>query len=134
MADAPASPPSGSDKAGASPEHRLADRGAAWIFGVALGLSLAALAISLAVALSTPGRLPLAAESDAPSLVLILSTATSVVSLIGLLSTNLLAWRREARDTREAELELQRQRLEIEKLKLDLEKQRSNTQHATRNT
>lgn len=128
MADETTSPPSDAAIAGASrPGRRLAYRGAAWIFGVALGLSLAALAISLAVALNTPGRLPLAAESDAPGLVLILSTATSVVSLIGLLSTNLLAWRREARDTREAELELQRQRLEIEKLKLELEKQRSNT-------
>lgn len=128
MADEPTSPPSDAATPGASrPERRLAFRGAAWIFGVALAGSLAALAISLAVTLSTQGRLPLAADSNAPSLVLILSTATSVVSLIGLLSTNLLAWRREARDAREAELELQRQRLEIEKLKLDLEKQKSNT-------
>ncbi len=127
MADAPTSPPSDTDLVAAGrPERRLAYRGAAWTFGLALVVSLAALGVSLAVSLGAGGRLPLTAEDDAPSLVLVLSTATTVVSLIGLLSTNLLAWRREARETRETELELQRQRLEIEKLKLELEKQRGN--------
>lgn len=128
MADTKAAPTPAADAApGADrPTPRLAYRGAAWAFGLALAVSLAVLAGSLAVLLSSAGRLALAAEGEAPSLVLILSTATSLVSLIGLLSTNLLAWRREARDSREAELELQRQRLEIEKLKLELEKQRSN--------
>jgi hypothetical protein len=129
MADTkPLQPSDASDAAGAGRSGpRLAYRGAAWAFGVALLLSLAALAVSLAVTLSSGGRLPLAAEDEAPSLVLVLSTATTVVSLIGLLSTNLLAWRREARESRETEVELQRQRLEIEKLKLELEKQRRNT-------
>ncbi len=121
----PAQPSDASNAASAGRTGpRLAYRGAAWAFGLALLVSLAVLGVSLAVMLNAGGRLPLAAEDEAPSLVLILSTATTVVSLIGLLSTNLLAWRREARESRETEVELQRQRLEIEKLKLELEKQR----------
>lgn len=104
---------------------RLAYRGPAWLFGLVLAISLAVLVISLAAALSAGGRLPLAAEDAESNLALIVSTATSVVSLIGLLSTNLMAWRREARDAREAELDLQRQRLELEKLRLELEKSRN---------
>jgi hypothetical protein len=107
--------------------RRLAYRGAAWSFGVILGLSLAALALSLVVALTTPGRLSVAAEPEAPGLVLVLSIATSLFSLVGLLSTNLLAWRREAREARETAVQLQRQQLEIEKLKLELEKQKRAT-------
>jgi hypothetical protein len=124
MADHAASSPA--DASQTSPgRSRLAYRGPAWAFGLVLALSLAALIVSLAVALSAGDRLPLAAEDDESSLALIISTATSVISLIGLLSTNLMAWRREARDAREAELDLQRQRLELEKLRLELEKSRN---------
>lgn len=104
----------------------LAYRGARWTFAVLLGLSLALVIASVLLVMATEGRQPNAAEpAPASSLVLILSSATSIVSLIGLLSTNLLAWRREAREARAAELQLQHDQLEIEKLKLELAKARA---------
>jgi hypothetical protein len=115
--------PSGSPAEGPS-SRRLAYRTAAWAFGVILVLSTALLVWSLFTYLTTVQRRSLLAEADASSLVLVISIATSLVSLIGLLSTNLLAWRREAREARTAEVQLQRQQLEIEKLKLELEKQK----------
>ncbi|MEI2691844.1 MAG: hypothetical protein V9H69_19935 [Anaerolineae bacterium] len=119
--------PSPADANETSPaQPRLAYRGAAWLFGLALLVSLVLLIVSLIALVGSGGRLPMEADEDGSSLALIISTATSAVSLIGLLSTNLMAWRREARDAREAELDLQRQRLELEKLRLELEKQKSN--------
>jgi hypothetical protein len=114
------------ESAAAGSSHRLAYRSVAWIFGVVLVLSVALLVFSLvAVMATTGGRQPMLAEPmPASSLVLVISTATSIVSLIGLLSTNLLAWRREAREARSSEIELERQRLEVEKLRLELEKQK----------
>lgn len=94
------------------------------MFGALLGLSLAVLAVSLGAYLVMAGRAPLAVDSQTSGVVLAISVATSIVSLVGLLSTNLLAWRREAREDRAAELQLQRQQLEIEKLRLELEKQK----------
>lgn len=94
------------------------------MFGVLLGFSLAVLAVSLGAYLVMTGRAPLAVDSQTSGLVLTISVATSVVSLLGLLSTNLLAWRRETREARAAEVQLQRQQLEIEKLKLELEQQK----------
>jgi hypothetical protein len=92
---------------------------------VILALSVVVLMLSLIAIMSAAGRQPMLAEPvPASSLVLVISTATSIVSLIGLLSTNLLAWRREAREARSSEIELERQRLEIEKLRLELEKQK----------
>jgi hypothetical protein len=119
-------PPQGqADKGAAGSSHRLAYRGAARLFGVILALSVALLAFGLIAAMATPGRQPMLAEPvPASGLVLVISTATSIVSLIGLLSTNLLAWRREAREARSSEIELERQRLEIEKLRLELDKQK----------
>jgi uncharacterized membrane protein len=105
--------------------RRLAYRGVAWAFAVILVLSVALLVFSWVAVVATTGRQPMLAEpGPASSLVLIISTATSIVSLIGLLSTNLLAWRREAREARSTEIQLQRQQLEIEKLRLELEKQK----------
>ena len=97
---------------------------AAALFGVLLGISLTVLAVSLGAYLAASGRAPVPTDQQSPSLVLAISVATSIVSLIGLLSTNLLAWRREAREARTAEIQLQRQQLEIEKLRLELEKQK----------
>ena len=120
MADTSSRPPANP----AQPERRLAYRGAAWAFGLALGLSLVALAALLIMTWANGGRSPLSADEGESNLALILSTATTVVSLIGLLSTNLMAWRREARLAREAEVDLQRQRLELERLRFELEKER----------
>ena len=122
MADTSPPAPAGETR----PARPLAYRRLAWAFGLALGLSLVVLAGALIAAWATGLRSPLTAAEEESSLALILSTATTVVSLIGLLSTNLMAWRREAREAREAEIDLQRQRLELEKLRLELEKQRRN--------
>ncbi len=97
---------------------------AAALFGALLGISLAMLAVGLGAYLAASGRAPVPTDQQSPSLVLAISVATSIVSLIGLLSTNLLAWRREVREARSAEIQIQRQQLEIEKLRLELEKQR----------
>ena len=113
------------ESAAAGSSHRLAYLGVAWVFGVILILSVAFLVFILATVMVTEGRQPMLAEpTPVSSLVLIISTATSVVSLIGLLSTNLLAWRRETREARASKIEMERQRLEIEKLRLELEKQK----------
>ncbi len=104
--------------------RQQAARRAAAMFGGLLGLSLAMLAVSLGAYLAVAGRAPLTVDSQSSGVVLAVSVATSIVSLIGLLSTNLLAWRREARESRSAEVQLQRQQLEIEKLKLELDKQK----------
>jgi hypothetical protein len=113
------------ESAAAGSSHRLAYRSVARIFGVILALSVALLVFSLVAVMATAERQPMLAEPvPASSLVLVISTATSIVSLIGLLSTNLLAWRREAREARSSEIELERQRLEVEKLRLELEKQK----------
>lgn len=116
-------------------QRRLAYRGARWAFAVFLGLSLALLAVSVLAVMVTGGRQPLVVETTPGSnLVLLISSATSIVSLIGLLSTSLLAWRREAREARAAELQLQHEQLEIEKLKLELEQQRSDAGNVKRAT
>jgi len=60
-------------------------------------------------------------EADANSRwTVILSLATTVVSILGFLSTTWLAWRRENRDREREGLELERLRLEIEKLRREL--------------
>jgi hypothetical protein len=125
MTSSPDLPQVQTEAAAVGSSYRLAYRGAARAFAGVLALSVALLAFSLLAVTSAAGRQPMLAEPvPASSLVLLISTATSVVSLIGLLSTNLLAWRREAREARASEIQLQRERLEIEKLQLELEKQK----------
>ena len=53
-----------------------------------------------------------------------LATASAFASLIGFISTTVLAWRREAREARSAKLEVAQTRLELEKTRLELEKLR----------
>jgi hypothetical protein len=50
------------------------------------------------------------------------SLLTAVTSLIGLLSTTILGWRRERRETRQAALERERHELEIQKLRQELDR------------
>jgi hypothetical protein len=56
----------------------------------------------------------------------LIATATSclgsVATFIGLISTTILAWRKEKRETRKAELESRRQEIELERTRLELEK------------
>lgn len=53
-----------------------------------------------------------------------LAILTSLVSFLGLISTNLLAWRKEGRDSQVARLELEKQALALEKERLAIEQQR----------
>ena len=95
-----------------------------WVFALLLAIALILLVATLRPYFTWIGRQPSAAEVTALSdnAALILSIITALASLIGLLSTNWLAWRREARDARLVALQIEQQRLEIEKLRLELEK------------
>ncbi len=64
---------------------------------------------------------PALGSADAGNTVAIISLVTSLTSLIGFLSTTALQWRRELRESREAERQAQRDLLEMEKLRLELE-------------
>ena len=50
------------------------------------------------------------------------SLLTSLTSLVGFFSTTVLAWRKEKRETRSAELEIKKKELELEKLRKELGK------------
>ncbi len=50
------------------------------------------------------------------------SLLTSITSLIGFLSTTVLAWRKDKRESASAELEIKKKELELEKLKIELSK------------
>jgi type VI protein secretion system component VasK len=50
------------------------------------------------------------------------SCITSMVTFVGFVSTTILAWRKEAREKEDRELERKRKEIELEKARLDLEK------------
>lgn len=51
----------------------------------------------------------------------ITSCLTSLITFAGFVSTTILAWRKEKRETAAAELELQRKGIELERKRLELE-------------
>jgi len=53
------------------------------------------------------------------------SCLTSIIALIGFISTILLTWKKEAREAEKTKLDYQLAKLEVEKLRIELEKQRS---------
>lgn len=60
------------------------------------------------------------------------SLVTSVISLMGMLVTHSIAWRKERREGQGSDLDLEKKRLELEMLRLDLERKRrenTSTQH-----
>jgi hypothetical protein len=61
------------------------------------------------------------ASADNGILVLI-SLVSSLASLFGFVSTAVLGWREDVRESKAAELEKQRQALEIERLRIELER------------
>jgi hypothetical protein len=75
------------------------------------------------------GSSPATTPPEAPTtggLVATLGTLlTSVVTLVGFVSTTILAWRKEAREAAEADLERKRKEIELEKEKLELERLRA---------
>ena len=50
------------------------------------------------------------------------SCITSMVTFVGFVSTTILAWRKEAREKEDRELERKRKEIELEKARLDLER------------
>ncbi|OGO35487.1 MAG: hypothetical protein A2W35_21240 [Chloroflexi bacterium RBG_16_57_11] len=50
------------------------------------------------------------------------SCITSMVTFVGFVSTTILAWRKEAREKEDRELERKHKEIELEKARLDLEK------------
>jgi hypothetical protein len=57
------------------------------------------------------------------------SCITSMVTFVGFVSTTLLAWRKEAREKEDRELERKRKEIELEKARLDLEKMKGNPEN-----
>ena len=53
---------------------------------------------------------------------IVTSCITSMVTLVGFVSTTILAWRKEGREKEDRELEKKRKELELEKARLELEK------------
>jgi uncharacterized membrane protein len=58
------------------------------------------------------------------TLVSMVSLGTSATSLIGFFITTAFAWRKEWREGKSANVELEKKRLEVEMLRLDIEKKR----------
>ena len=86
-------------------------------FGWALLVSVVVLAASsyvlLAASTDTPSG---SAPSEVSLYISIASLATSAASLAGFLLTLALAWRKERRESRHSEVDLERKKLELEKL------------------
>ena len=53
-------------------------------------------------------------------LIAYVSLATSMISLIGMVLSQMIMWRKERRDSSQADFDLEKKKLEIEKLKLDI--------------
>ncbi len=89
------------------------------IFGVLFVLSLLVFLF-----LSSPtGHVSAPVPPDnTPMIVSLVSFFTSCVTLIGLVVTTFIAWRKEGREARTAEVAAQLQQIELEKAKLELEK------------
>lgn len=58
------------------------------------------------------------------TLISIASLATSVASLFGLVVTTGIAWRKDRREEKFADIDLEKKKLELESMRLDLEKKR----------
>ena len=83
----------------------------------------------------TPAALPIGRSPDALTIgglvATITSCMTSVVTFVGFASTTVLAWRKEAREAKAADMEkrkleiqLEKERVELEKLKAEQEERR----------
>ncbi|MBN1922312.1 MAG: hypothetical protein JW892_13775 [Anaerolineae bacterium] len=97
------------------------------LFGM-LGLILGGLLLWLSQPQFTgsavnPGETPPSVEPlpAAERIALIVSVASTVISALGFVSTTALAWRKEARESRNAVLDEERRQLELEKLRQELQ-------------
>lgn len=64
---------------------------------------------------------PLDKPITLPILISIASLLTSVVSFCGFFFTTVVAWRKERREQKHADLDLERKKLEVEKLRIEIE-------------
>ncbi|MGE5139908.1 MAG: hypothetical protein ACM3JD_10620 [Rudaea sp.] len=76
-------------------------------------------------ALGTPTLAPPPSPGPTPDnsiVTFVLPVVASALSLLGFVSTTFLAWRKERRDARIGDLELERAKLELEKTRMELDK------------
>jgi hypothetical protein len=99
------------------------------LLGAIFILSAAVFLVSSYLIQNPPGNTPSHTPDQGLQLVEYLSLLSSAVSLIALIPTTILGWRRDKRATTKAELDLQRreiqlaqERLELEQEKLELER------------
>ncbi|MDO6477251.1 hypothetical protein Q4520_17660 [Alteromonas sp. 1_MG-2023] len=59
---------------------------------------------------------------ELPLLISLLSLLTSLATLIGFISTTILAWRKENREKLHSDLDIKKKELEIEKLRQEIKK------------
>lgn len=73
--------------------------------------------------IAQPGETPVPVQPlpAAERIALIVSVASTVISALGFVSTTALAWRKEARESRNAVLEAERRQLELEKMRQELQ-------------
>ena len=84
-----------------------------WVFLISICVFLSTIIVKYLKILAPAGT-----DSFNPAaMVSIISFLASLTSLIGFLSTTVLAWRKEKRETRSTELDIQKKELEIEKLR-----------------
>jgi hypothetical protein len=89
---------------------------ATFVLSVVIVLCVLFLAAEGAGDSASPGT-PEDASTDTAGLALLASLLTSGVSVLGVISTTLIAWRQDRRDSRRQEAELARMALEIEQLR-----------------
>jgi len=95
------------------------------LFLLSTGVALVLAIFGTSLILTTPGMSG-DASTDALNLTgavaIVTSCVTSLVTFVGFVSTTILAWRKEAREKEDRELEKRRKEIELEKARLELEK------------
>ncbi len=92
------------------------------VWGILFALSLLALVFFLPRGPSAPVSAPTSPFDSTTGVLTIVSFLTSLLTFIGLVSTTVIAWRKEKRESKAADLARQREEIELEKAKLELEK------------
>ncbi len=91
------------------------------VWGILFALSLLALVFFLPRTRGTVSA-PTSPFDSTTGVLTIVSFLTSLLTFIGLVSTTVIAWRKEKRESKAADLARQREEIELEKAKLELEK------------
>lgn len=94
------------------------------VLGLVLGVVLLRLSQpQFTGSVAQPGEMPVPVQPlpAAERIALIVSVASTVISALGFVSTTALAWRKEARESRNAVLDAERRQLELEKMRQELQ-------------